>query len=184
MKIYHYLRLISVFCLIGLCLGCDDDINRGYTISGKWFGDFGMMIDGVPATTSVIEFIPDYNYTTGYGYETDYYEGRFGIMSVDHEFDWMIRDGIIYLRFDDPDLDCNIRDYTLSDDFFSGYLDGVYSSTYFSLRNYCYWNDIGYWDNNFCRDVVKESAVDDRSTIPICIRKQNIQEGEGTKVYK
>lgn len=180
MKICYYVRLISVICLIGICFGCNDDINRGYAISGKWFGDLGMMVNGVPAASSVIEFIPDdYGYTTGYGYETDYYEGRFGMMSVTHEFNWMIRDAIIYLRFDDPDLDCNIRDYTLSDDFFSGYMDGVYSSTYFSLRSYRYWNEFGYWDD-ICRNKVKESAVDDRSTIPICIRKQNIQKGEGT----
>ena len=30
----------------------------------------------------------------------------------------MVRDGIIYLRFDNPELDCNIRDYSLPPDYF------------------------------------------------------------------
>lgn len=181
MKILYYWRLISVVCLIGLCFGCDDDIDRGYAISGRWFGDLGMMINGEPAVGSVIEFVPDrYDYTAGYGYETDYFEDRFGLYTVDHEFDWMIRDGVIYLRFDDPGLDCNIRDYVLSDDFFSGYMDGVYSSTYFSLRNYRYWNEYGYW-NYRSKGLTKEGAVEKGRTVPVCIRKQNIQKGEGTK---
>lgn len=79
MKILYYWRLISVVCLIGLCFGCDDDIDRGYAILGRWFGDLGMMINGEPAVGSVIEFVPDrYDYTAGYGYETDYFEDRSG----------------------------------------------------------------------------------------------------------
>lgn len=111
-----------VCCLIAVFSGCEeDDDYRGYMLSGRWFGDLGMMVDGQPAIGSDLEFIPqDYGgYTRGYGYETDYYHGWRGrVEIVEHYFTWMVRDGIIYLRFDNPELDCNIRDYSLSPDYF------------------------------------------------------------------
>ena len=122
-----------VCCLVAVFSGCEeDDDYRGYMLSGRWFGNLGMMVDGQPAIGSDLEFIPqDYGgYTQGYGYETDYYYGWRGrVEIVEHYFTWTVRDGIIYLRFDNPELDCNIRDYSLSPDYFEGYMDGVYSST-------------------------------------------------------
>ncbi len=70
-------------------------------------GNLEIMVDGQPAIGSDLEFIPqDYGgYTQGYGYETDYYYGWRGrVEIVEHYFTWTVRDGIIYLRFDNPDL--------------------------------------------------------------------------------
>ena len=154
MRWFKYCKFLMVCCLIAVFSGCEeDDDYRGYMLSGRWFGDLGMMVDGQPAIGSDLEFIPqDYGgYTRGYGY-------RNGLLSrlawrveiVEHYFTWMVRDGIIYLRFDNPELDCNIRDYSLSPDYFKGYMDGVYSSTWFTLRNYeRYWNDYGYWSAGY-----------------------------------
>ena len=130
MRWFKYCKFLMVCCLIAVFSGCEeDDDYRGYMLSGRWFGDLGMMVDGQPAIGSDLEFIPqDYGgYTRGYGYETDYYHGWRGrVEIVEHYFTWMVRDGIIYLRFDNPELDCNIRDYSLSPDYFKGYMDGVY----------------------------------------------------------
>lgn len=129
MRWFKYCKFLMVCCLIAVFSGCEeDDDYRGYMLSGRWFGDLGMMVDGQPAIGSDLEFIPqDYGgYTRGYGYETDYYHGWRGrVEIVEHYFTWMVRDGIIYLRFDNPELDCNIRDYSLSPDYFKGYMDGV-----------------------------------------------------------
>lgn len=126
MRWFKYCKFLMVCCLIAVFSGCEeDDDYRGYMLSGRWFGDLGMMVDGQPAIGSDLEFIPqDYGgYTRGYGYETDYYHGWRGrVEIVEHYFTWMVRDGIIYLRFDNPELDCNIRDYSLSPDYFKGYI--------------------------------------------------------------
>lgn len=128
MRWFKYCKFLMVCCLIAVFSGCEeDDDYRGYMLSGRWFGDLGMMVDGQPAIGSDLEFIPqDYGgYTRGYGYETDYYHGWRGrVEIVEHYFTWMVRDGIIYLRFDNPELDCNIRDYSLSPDYFKGYMEG------------------------------------------------------------
>ena len=108
MRWFKYCKFLMVCCLVAVFSGCEeDDDYRGYMLSGRWFGNLGMMVDGQPAIGSDLEFIPqDYGgYTQGYGYETDYYYGWRGrVEIVEHYFTWTVRDGIIYLRFDNPEL--------------------------------------------------------------------------------
>ena len=55
---------------------------------------------------------------------------------------------MIYFTFDDPALDCAIVDYSLSYDYFRGYIadyNTLENLTYFNLRNYAhYWDSYGY----------------------------------------
>ena len=108
MRWFKYCKFLMVCCLVAVFSGCEeDDDYRGYMLSGRWFGNLGMMVDGQPAIGSDLEFIPqDYGgYTEGYGYETDYYYGWRGrVEIVEHYFTWTVRDGIIYLHFDNPEL--------------------------------------------------------------------------------
>lgn len=158
----------------------DFDSDRGYMLSGKWFGDVGMYIDGRPARGSVLEFIPTGNYTSGYGTEIDYY-GRYGVQTVYHDFEWYVADGVIVLLFDNPDLDCKIWDYSLSDSYFTGYMDGAYSETRFRLQSYGkYWNINGYGGYDYgyswyalpyairSVDAGADSTVADK---PVCTRR-------------
>ena len=151
MRWFKYCKFLMVCCLVAVFSGCEeDDDYRGYMLSGRWFGNLGMMVDGQPAIGSDLEFIPqDYG---GYG--------------------------IIYLRFDNPELDCNIRDYSLSPDYFEGYMDGVYSSTWFTLRNYeRYWNDYGYWSAGYSYRNgadVRSDSVQVYKKIPKCVRTVNV----------
>lgn len=81
MRWFKYCKFLMVCCLVAVFSGCEeDDDYRGYMLSGRWFGNLGMMVDGQPAIGSDLEFIPqDYGgYTQGYGYETDYYYGWAG----------------------------------------------------------------------------------------------------------
>lgn len=100
MRWFKYCKFLMVCCLVAVFSGCEeDDDYRGYMLSGRWFGNLGMMVDGQPAIGSDLEFIPqDYGgYTQGYGYETDYYYGWRGrVEIVEHYFTWTVRDGIIY----------------------------------------------------------------------------------------
>lgn len=71
MRWFKYCKFLMVCCLVAVFSGCEeDDDYRGYMLSGRWFGNLGMMVDGQPAIGSDLEFIPqDYGgYTQGYGY--------------------------------------------------------------------------------------------------------------------
>lgn len=161
-------------------MSCDPDSDKGYMLSGKWFGDVGMEINGRPARGSVLDFIPTaYDYTAGYGYETDYY-GRYGTTTVRHYFDWYVRDGVISLRFDNPDLDCRIWEYSLSSSYFTGYMDGYYSESKFRLKAYSkYWEYDGYWREDYdylwpysalVRSAVPGDEEVEEDTPPVCVR--------------
>lgn len=59
MRWFKYCKFLMVCCLIAVFSGCEeDDDYRGYMLSGRWFGDLGMMVDGQPAIGSDLEFIP------------------------------------------------------------------------------------------------------------------------------
>ena len=94
MRWFKYCKFLMVCCLVAVFSGCEeDDDYRGYMLSGRWFGNLGMMVDGQPAIGSDLEFIPqDYGgYTQGYGYETDYYYGWRGrVEIVEHYFTWTV----------------------------------------------------------------------------------------------
>lgn len=125
----------------------DDDGDRGYALTGRWFGDFGVYVDGEPARGTVLEFVPESSsYLYGYGTEVDYYYNWSGYLeALEYSFEWEIRDRSIYMYFRNPDLNCRISDYRLSLSYFEGYVDSYGSSTRFKLRNYDrYWGDYGY----------------------------------------
>lgn len=119
----------------------NEDTRLGYMISRRWFGDLGILIDGQPVRGSVLSFVADdVNYLSGWGTEQDYY-GRTGTMIYSQRFEWMIRNGVIYLYYDDPAMDCTITRSRVSVDYFNGYIDGYY----FELADYDrYWYDYGY----------------------------------------
>lgn len=179
---------MMLVAVLGL-MACNEDSDRGYTLSGRWFGDLGMMVNGRPARGSDIEFIPQSrDYTAGYGTETDYY-GRYGTMTVRHRFEWFVSNGVIHLRFDDPNLDCMIRNYSLSDQYFRGYMDGVYETSYFTLRSYGkYWSEYGYWredydypywDDYYVKGSGRQvSGVAGTDETPVCVRRQNLSASE------
>ena len=48
MRWFKYCKFLMVCCLIAVFSGCEeDDDYRGYMLSGRWFGDLGMMVVGI-----------------------------------------------------------------------------------------------------------------------------------------
>lgn len=136
------LLLIALFSFSS-CMDKDEEI--GYYVSGHWFGDMDMYdYYGERARGSELEFNTGWGYDRGTGVEVDYY--RRG--SITNYFNWQVRDRILYLTFDDPGLDCAIVDYSLTRDYFRGYIAHpvtLENETYFNLRNYDrYWDSYGY----------------------------------------
>lgn len=53
MRWFKYCKFLMVCCLVAVFSGCEeDDDYRGYMLSGRWFGNLGMMVDGQPAIGS------------------------------------------------------------------------------------------------------------------------------------
>ena len=114
---------------------CEYELEQavGYDVSGHWYGDLDMWIDGRKCTSSEIEFMPQgWGYRKGRGVQIDHLYSY----HVSNYFNYEIVGSSIYLYFEDSSLDCVIRDYRISESYFTGYMDGVYESTRFNLKNY------------------------------------------------
>ena len=123
----------------------DEDDRIGYDVKGHWFGDMDMFFNDERAQGSEIEFKnTGWGYDRGTGVEVDYY--RFH--AVTNYFNWRVVNRVIYLTFEDEDLDCAIVDYSLGYDYFRGFIADYHTlenQTPFNLRNYDrYWNEYGY----------------------------------------
>lgn len=55
MRWFKYCKFLMVCCLVAVFSGCEeDDDYRGYMLSGRWFGNIGMIMDiGVRAILTV-----------------------------------------------------------------------------------------------------------------------------------
>jgi len=141
-----WMMSLVLVALFGFSSCMDDDDRIGFDIQGHWFGDMDMYDDytGERARGSEIEFKTGWGYDHGTGVEVDYYSYH----AVTNYFDWRVRNRILYLTFDDPNLDCAIVDYRLTRDYFRGYIadyNTLENLTYFSLRNYDHeWDEYGY----------------------------------------
>ena len=150
MKTLHNILYATLIIMMGgfFFTSCDEDSMIGSTLTrveGRWFGDMDMYVNGQKARGTDIQFTArNLACTRGWGVEYDYY-GRYGSYTIRHDFNWEVINGIIYLTYDDPALDCSIRQYSLNSRHFTGWLDGYESSTYFDLYSYdYYWDDYGY----------------------------------------
>ncbi len=128
-KIYQTLIMAAVVLFAMTTMtSCDRDFEEAYRLSGEWTGDFGMYYDDgfrtYYADYTDIRFIPNYDYSTrGYGEEIDFFHFPCPIRYQSFYFYWEIRHGVIYLSFPyNHGLDVAIYDYSLSYDYFQGYL--------------------------------------------------------------
>lgn len=145
--LYKNISMMSILFIalfsLSSCMDKDEEIGF-YVVQGHWFGDMDMYYNGERARGSELEFNTGWSYSRGTGVEIDYY--RRG--SITNYFDWEVHNRILYLTFDDPNLDCAIVDYSLTRDYFSGYIANpvtLENETYFNLRNYDrYWDSYGY----------------------------------------
>lgn len=128
------------------------DRGRANVIAGEWQGDFGMFYTAVnpytnratqfDATNTYILFQSDYyNARSGSGKQIDFY--NYGpLRQRYHRFVWEVRSGVLYLNYPgEPALNVAIYDYSLSNNYFSGYAGD--SRFRFNLRKLNY----GLWSN-------------------------------------
>lgn len=144
---YTHSLLLTLLCLCSTMLftSCDldemHDHDQSMALSGQWTGDFGMFytydVRGhrtqFDSYDTDIVFYPEYDGAHyGWGKQVDYYD-RGPYEYIYHQIEWQIRNGIVYVNYPhDPDMNCTIRDYRMTNDYFSGYIGD--SSTRFNLR--------------------------------------------------
>ena len=138
--------LFSTIALLSMCVSftscMDEDTERSMALSGQWTGDWGMYYDYQDYYGRVyrcysyrtdIVFYPDYDYAThGYGYQVDWYGRDSYYEKLSFRFVWSIRNGIVDIYYPGyHEYDTFIRDYSLSNNYFRGYLGN--SNTSFRL---------------------------------------------------
>lgn len=162
MTMKRFLGMMTALVMTGLAFSSciyDEDVDTSITLSGDWYGDFGMYYWAVDrrgnevrydSFDTDISFYPDYDYAThGYGYEVDYYDyGPY--RKIYHSFDWNIRNGNIYITYhDDREYNTVIHDYRMTNYYFSGYF-GEGSSRFKLEKCKDYYNWDPYWDDWGC----------------------------------
>ena len=162
------------------------------SLSGEWRGDFGMFyryqdrygnLYTFNSYDTYLCFIPSFKHAPyGTGTQVEYYE--YGPYEYQYyKFNWSISDGIVYLNYPyDPGLSTSIRDYQMTDDYFTGYCDGA--STPFRLYkvvDYYDWSryngNYGYnrrdnWENNYPQRAPATRSASDVPTDSVFVRRE------------
>lgn len=159
-KFFNLAMCLMAFVFSGMLTSCDEDVITANTLSGEWYGDFGMYYNyeyrgrvyTFDSFDTRIVFYPDYDYAThGWGKQVDYYaQGPYEYQYYD--FYWNIRMGAIQITYPyDPALNTTITNYSMSLDRFSGRFGD--STDRFNLRKIAdfydwspYGGSYGYYD--------------------------------------
>lgn len=131
-KTRHYIKAIAIAIVaMATMSGCtDDDTQQAYDLNGYWQGSiqgdyYSDRYGGGDSWDTEIWFVQDGDFSNGgYGREIDY--ARYSGIVSDVEFVWEVRNGRIYIDYDDG-YRIIIRDYELyqrgNSEHFRGYFD-------------------------------------------------------------
>lgn len=160
-KLFTYMTTMTIVLVATMMFtGCErwndwEDREEARTLDGTWTGyidtymydRFGLSGDCYRTT---IYFERENSYG-GWGYEVDYnVNSRYNDYYY-CEFRWDVYNGEIRLRYDDSWNDVYIYDYSLSDYYFSGYMDdGSSRDVRFNL-SYDSGFEWGYWTRGVTR---------------------------------
>ena len=130
-KNFTLLALIMMALSMTFVSCTDDDEYEAYTLEGAWEGDMGVMINGYVANYSTIYFDKNpYQYASGEGYQVDYfgssspwYHSSRNSYYVANHIRWQVYNRVIQLYYVEEDIYAEIRDYSLSSGYFTGYID-------------------------------------------------------------
>ncbi len=127
--IYNIAWVMMAFVSLTLT-SCDDDVEIARTLEGTWEGDMytsaywnGRYYD---ASYSQVCFLRDpYTYSSGTGYWVDYYDNAYwgSYNYVTSHIEFTVRNRVINIYFVEDHETVSIYDYSLSDNYFSGYIE-------------------------------------------------------------
>ncbi len=152
MKKLSSFLMIALVAVISLSFtSCDKDSEVAYTLDGTWKGNMYIQYGAYESTYSIIEFDQNDGLYSGTGYWTDFYGSSYWngkAYRPTSSFRWTVRNGNIYITFNDGSSDVVIYDYRISDNYFTGVIEAnngnrasfsltKYGSTY-NWRDYYY----------------------------------------------
>jgi len=200
-SLFSFILIMGAAMILGSCEYMEDG-NKSMVLSGEWRGDFGMYYNYVDrgrvytfdSYDTRIVFIPAYEYAHhGTGTQVDYYE--YGPYEYQYyHFRWSVSGGIIHLTYDyDHELDTSIRDYHMTNDYFSGTFSETGTSfRLYKIADYYDWtpyvNTYGYgdrhdWANNYryyspatrsAEEQVADSIASDSIVAPIPAEESHV----------
>ena len=161
MKTFTKTLMMALMAMLAFSVtSCDDDDEIAYTLEGTWEGDMYVTTyyDGVnyDATRTEVCFLRDpYRYSSGDGYWVDYYRDYYwgGYNYIANHIRWEVYNRRITIHLIEEDYTFDIYDYSLTDNYFTGYLyfDDVRHK--FNLRHVSSpnWNSYyyGYYDDYY-----------------------------------
>lgn len=152
MKKFTSILAIMVMAAMSFTLvSCDDDDYIADTLWGVWEGDMQVRMDyhGHTYYAYETELAFDrnpYEYASGTGYWIDYYSGAPWDYYASH-IEWNVYNNVIEIYSIEDDTYYRIYDYTLSDNYFTGWLESEWGDDIqFRLRKTYApdWNDFDY----------------------------------------
>lgn len=153
-KTINQIKLIFAFIAMAFTFSsCEmDDNHIAYTLEGTWKGDMYQEYEWNgdvynPTSTEVCFLRNPYKYSSGEGYWVDYFNWGYRHNYIANHMQWKVFNGTIRIYLIEDDVEFTIRDYRLSDNYFSGRLyadDNSYGE--FRLRHVDSpnWNDFYY----------------------------------------
>jgi hypothetical protein len=174
--IYNIGWVMMAFVTLSLT-SCDDDADIARTLEGTWEGNMYASTyynnRYYDATFSQVCFLRDpYTYSSGIGYWVDYYDNNYwgNYNYVASHIEFTVRNRVINITFldDRKKTTVSIYDYSLSDSYFSGYIELRNGERrHFQLRHitspnwggYDRWGYEGYYDDYYDYYYSNENAL-------------------------
>ena len=156
MKKLFFIMSVALAATFAFSSCNSDDEDEAMVLSGEWQGDMGMWYedeygDQWDADETYIRLVPDHTYATyGIGYQEDYYRhGPYKYLW--YKFYWKVIDGVIYFTYPyDPNLDTEIYDYRLTNDYFKGYYgDSRNRFSLYKISDFYYWTPTVYVESDY-----------------------------------
>jgi hypothetical protein len=127
--IYNIAWVMMAFVSFTLT-SCDDDADIARTLEGTWEGNMYASTyyndRYYDASYSQVCFLRDpYTYSSGTGYWVDYYDNNYwgNYNSVASHIEFTVNNRVITIYFVEDRSSVSIYDYSLSDSYFSGYIE-------------------------------------------------------------
>jgi len=127
---------------------CNDDQWTGLQLEGSWQGK--MFSNGGNTSITTFKFTSDpFRTTKGSGYWVDVYSH---LNYIADRINWKVKDDVIYIYSMRERFEYTIKDYTIRNDHFVGYISDGKNESYFEMVKVDdSWMDEYNWDTGYSK---------------------------------
>lgn len=175
MKKFYSLSAIALIFMMAFSLqSCDEDVWIADSLEGTWEGNMFISYEYdnrvYDATYTEIGFELDpFRFRRGTGYWIDHYDNYgWGRNYVANHIRWEVVDRTIHIYFMEEGNDLYIEDYSISENYFTGYIYDGDTRVKFKLRHTSspHWDDYDYGYNYYyAKPNVTEGAAAEQAPV-------------------